>query len=243
MTYTGADTYHALELYHHGIKDMKWGIRRFQNKDGSLTELGKARYAKKISKEEERAERMKKAEQSRNDKILSDPKFVYKYRNEFSVKELAKALEKMEATNRLKTQIEQEKTIELRAKLDRKQLRSKAKINQERSKLENEWAKEEIRSKKLENDNKAKSKFKFKFKSNKNAGSNKAQKLKTSANIWSNRANKAQSIKNWSTDTKKVLDDMGVTNPNSGRTLLGELGVMLGFKELKVPNSGKNNKP
>ena len=28
-------------IYHHGIKGMKWGIRRFQNKDGSLTALGK----------------------------------------------------------------------------------------------------------------------------------------------------------------------------------------------------------
>lgn len=31
------------ELYHHGIKGMKWGIRRFQNKDGTLTEEGKKR--------------------------------------------------------------------------------------------------------------------------------------------------------------------------------------------------------
>ena len=32
------------ELYHHGIKGQKWGIRRFQNKDGSLTPAGKERY-------------------------------------------------------------------------------------------------------------------------------------------------------------------------------------------------------
>lgn len=32
------------ELYHHGIKGMKWGVRRFQNKDGSLTNAGKKRY-------------------------------------------------------------------------------------------------------------------------------------------------------------------------------------------------------
>lgn len=31
------------ELYHHGIKGMKWGRRRFQNKDGSLTPAGKRR--------------------------------------------------------------------------------------------------------------------------------------------------------------------------------------------------------
>lgn len=32
------------ELYHHGIKGQKWGNRRFQNEDGSLTDAGRARY-------------------------------------------------------------------------------------------------------------------------------------------------------------------------------------------------------
>ena len=34
------------ELYHHGIRGMKWGVRRYQNKDGSLTNAGKKRRAK-----------------------------------------------------------------------------------------------------------------------------------------------------------------------------------------------------
>lgn len=34
------------ELYHWGKKGMKWGVRRYQNKDGSLTEAGKKRYAR-----------------------------------------------------------------------------------------------------------------------------------------------------------------------------------------------------
>lgn len=33
-----------LYLAHHGIKGMKWGVRRFQNPDGFLTSAGKARY-------------------------------------------------------------------------------------------------------------------------------------------------------------------------------------------------------
>lgn len=33
-----------LELYHHGIKGQKWGIRNYQNEDGTLTEEGKERY-------------------------------------------------------------------------------------------------------------------------------------------------------------------------------------------------------
>lgn len=32
------------ELYHHGIKGQKWGVRRYQNEDGSLTNAGKKRY-------------------------------------------------------------------------------------------------------------------------------------------------------------------------------------------------------
>ncbi len=39
------------EIYHHGIKGQKWGIRRYQNPDGSLTPDGKKRYSKEFYKE------------------------------------------------------------------------------------------------------------------------------------------------------------------------------------------------
>ena len=32
------------EIYHHGIIGQKWGVRRYQNPDGSLTPAGEARY-------------------------------------------------------------------------------------------------------------------------------------------------------------------------------------------------------
>ena len=38
------------ELYHYGIKGMRWGVRRYQNKDGSLTPAGKKRAQRDADK-------------------------------------------------------------------------------------------------------------------------------------------------------------------------------------------------
>ena len=46
------------ELYHYGVKGQKWGVRRYQNSDGSLTDAGKKRVAKlnaKINKADKKA--------------------------------------------------------------------------------------------------------------------------------------------------------------------------------------------
>ena len=42
------------ELYHYGVKGMKWGVRRYQNKDGSLTAVGRKRLSRDIKKKYKR---------------------------------------------------------------------------------------------------------------------------------------------------------------------------------------------
>lgn len=37
-------------IYHHGIKGQKWGVRRYQNEDGSLTDAGRKRVSKQYKK-------------------------------------------------------------------------------------------------------------------------------------------------------------------------------------------------
>ena len=45
------------ELYHHGILGQKWGVRRYQNADGSLTAKGIKRYKARAEKYKARAEK------------------------------------------------------------------------------------------------------------------------------------------------------------------------------------------
>lgn len=53
------------ELYHWGVKGMRWGVRRYQNADGSLTPAGRSRYA-------EPHEDYKKAHDKKSVKQMSD---------------------------------------------------------------------------------------------------------------------------------------------------------------------------
>mgnify|MGYP006974589198 CR=1 FL=1 len=46
---------HNNELYHHGIKGQRWGVRRYQNKDGTRTAAGKRREKRELTPEEKQA--------------------------------------------------------------------------------------------------------------------------------------------------------------------------------------------
>ena len=58
------------EIYHFGIKGMKWGIRRFQNKDGSRTALGKKRRSSEEIHDDYRKVHDKKSIKSMSDSEL-----------------------------------------------------------------------------------------------------------------------------------------------------------------------------
>lgn len=68
----------ANELTHWGVVGMKWGIRRYQNKDGSLTPAGKKRYNKEMAKlkEEEKIAKNKLKTQAKFDKLEEKRKEV-----------------------------------------------------------------------------------------------------------------------------------------------------------------------
>ena len=48
------------ELRHHGIKGQKWGVRRYQNEDGSRTPEGKLRYSYDVVSAKENVKRARK---------------------------------------------------------------------------------------------------------------------------------------------------------------------------------------
>lgn len=88
-------------LSHHGIKGQKWYVRRFQNKDGSLTSAGRKRYA------EDSKEQKKKTDNN----ISSDSK--KKNISEMSDEELRTAINRVKLENDYKQYVEGSKKEEV----------------------------------------------------------------------------------------------------------------------------------
>ena len=110
------------ELYHHGVVGMKWGVRRYQNKDGSLTNAGKRRYGTKANFEKVQSAKRAAAKanskqaiarRKANERTAAE---VAKYRKKAGIKD-----EKPEETKPKKTMKEMS-DAELRAAVDRLRL-------------------------------------------------------------------------------------------------------------------------
>ena len=87
------------ELYHHGVKGMRWGVRRYQNSDGSLTNAGRKHrkqnahedYIKAHSKKSIRE--MSDAElRSRNNRLQMEQQYKSLTKTTFSGKKILNTL-------------------------------------------------------------------------------------------------------------------------------------------------------
>lgn len=101
-------------LAHHGIKGQKWGVRRYQNADGSLTTEGRKRkglgeprkslFSKK--KKEEKTEAEKKEELK--EYLRKHPKKLVKYSKELTKQEAEEVISNIQFDRRLRDIRQQE---------------------------------------------------------------------------------------------------------------------------------------
>lgn len=116
------------ELQHHGIPGMKWGIRRYQNKDGSLTNAGKKRYEKELAalKEEQRVLNNKKRAQAKFDKLAKMRKDIDDQKAALGEKpkinKIKEKISKSKAEKEPKRKLKDLSDEELQARLNRIQM-------------------------------------------------------------------------------------------------------------------------
>lgn len=87
------------ELMHHGVKGMKWGVRRYQKKDGSLTALGRYKQYKTNKQRKKNLEKAREAKAAKK-KAATQPVQKKKSVKEMSDAELQSAIRRLEMEQR-----------------------------------------------------------------------------------------------------------------------------------------------
>ena len=105
-------------LQHHGIKGQKWGVRRFQNTDGSLTAEGRKRYTvndyKNMQNKVNQADKLVNAAKEKN-KVIKNENFEKKLKYDLSNmtdKELQQAVNRLNMEERYSQVMRQRHKLE-----------------------------------------------------------------------------------------------------------------------------------